>query len=83
MMALSHVDTPLKGGLNTPLYNPDFNLHPQTETIATPNTVLSTPFTTRTHEGKFCLFSVGYWSLRFYFIHWYIIGLYVMAQNNV
>ncbi|KAL1139865.1 hypothetical protein AAG570_006842 [Ranatra chinensis] len=51
MMALSHVDTPLKGGLNTPLYNPDFNLYPQTEAISTPNTVLSTPFTNRTQEG--------------------------------
>uniref|UniRef100_A0A069DXG0 Putative mrna splicing protein cdc5 myb superfamily n=1 Tax=Panstrongylus megistus TaxID=65343 RepID=A0A069DXG0_9HEMI len=52
MMALSHVDTPLKGGLNTPLYNPDFNLHPQKEDITTPNTVLTTPFSNRTQEGR-------------------------------
>lgn len=45
MMALTHVDTPLKGGLNTPLYNPDFGGSlPQSQAIATPNTVLATPF---------------------------------------
>lgn len=52
MMALSHVDTPLKGGLNTPLYNPEFSVHPQPEQITTPNTVLTTPFSNRTHEGR-------------------------------
>lgn len=45
MMALTHVDTPLKGGLNTPLHNPDFSGSlPQTQAVATPNTVLATPF---------------------------------------
>lgn len=48
MMALSHVDTPLKGGLNTPLHNSDFSgITPQKEVIQTPNTVLSTPFSQR------------------------------------
>lgn len=51
MMALSHVDTPLKGGLNTPLYNPDFNFHPQSDQITTPNTVLTTPFSSRGPDG--------------------------------
>ncbi|XP_044757093.1 cell division cycle 5-like protein [Coccinella septempunctata] len=44
LMALSHVDTPLKGGLNTPLHDTDFSsVMPQNQQIATPNTVLSTP----------------------------------------
>ncbi|KAL3277690.1 hypothetical protein HHI36_013035 [Cryptolaemus montrouzieri] len=44
LMALSHVDTPLKGGLNTPLHNTDFNsVMPQSQQIVTPNTVLATP----------------------------------------
>lgn len=44
LMALSHVDTPLKGGLNTPLHETDFSsVMPQNQQIATPNTVLSTP----------------------------------------
>ncbi|XP_039278089.1 cell division cycle 5-like protein [Nilaparvata lugens] len=51
MMALSHVDTPLKGGLNTPLQNSDFSgVNPQKEIIQTPNTVLSTPFSQRTTQ---------------------------------
>lgn len=45
VMALTHVDTPLKGGLNTPLHNSDFSgVLPQALTVATPNTVLTTPF---------------------------------------
>ncbi|BES87296.1 cell division [Nesidiocoris tenuis] len=51
MMALSHVDTPLKGGLNTPLYNADFNFHPQGDQITTPNTVLATPFSSRGQDA--------------------------------
>ncbi|XP_046667969.1 cell division cycle 5-like protein [Homalodisca vitripennis] len=48
MMALSHVDTPLKGGLNTPLHNTDFSgVTPQREVISTPNTVLTTPYSQR------------------------------------
>lgn len=44
LMALSHVDTPLKGGLNTPLHDTDFSsVMPQSQQIATPNTVLATP----------------------------------------
>ncbi|KDR18926.1 cell division cycle 5-like protein [Zootermopsis nevadensis] len=45
MMALTHVDTPLKGGLNTPLQNSDFSgMTPQRDIVTTPNTVLATPF---------------------------------------
>ncbi|CAG9765204.1 unnamed protein product [Ceutorhynchus assimilis] len=45
VMALTHVDTPLKGGLNTPLHNSDFSgVVPQQQAIATPNTVLATPY---------------------------------------
>lgn len=52
MMALTHVDTPLKGGLNTPLHNPDFSgAMPQSAVVATPNTVLATPFRTVRGEG--------------------------------
>lgn len=54
MMALSHVDTPLKGGLNTPLHNSDFSgVTPQREAISTPNTVLTTPYSLRAiTDGK-------------------------------
>lgn len=45
VMALTHVDTPLKGGLNTPLHESDFSgALPQNQVVATPNTVLATPF---------------------------------------
>ncbi|XP_046962885.1 cell division cycle 5-like protein [Vanessa cardui] len=45
VMALTHVDTPLKGGLNTPLHESDFSgALPQSQAVATPNTVLATPF---------------------------------------
>uniref|UniRef100_A0A8D9A036 Cell division cycle 5-like protein n=1 Tax=Cacopsylla melanoneura TaxID=428564 RepID=A0A8D9A036_9HEMI len=48
MMALTHVETPLKGGLNTPLVAPDFSgITPAKDHLATPNTVLSTPFSQR------------------------------------
>lgn len=54
MMALSHVDTPLKGGLNTSLHNADFSgITPHKEVISTPNTVLTTPFSQRTlQDGR-------------------------------
>jgi len=53
IMALQNTDTPLKGGLNTPLQNEggDFSgMTPRPETVATPNTVLTTPY--RTKEGQ-------------------------------
>lgn len=47
LMALTNTDTPLKGGLNTPLHQSDFaGVTPQRQTVQTPNTVLSTPFRT-------------------------------------
>lgn len=52
-MALTHVDTPLKGGLNTPLHNSDFSgVMPQAQTVATPNTVLATPFRSTRSDGS-------------------------------
>ncbi len=52
ILALQVVDTPLKGGLNTPLHTTQFNtgttpLHKQ---VYTPNTVFATPF--RTENGE-------------------------------
>lgn len=47
LMALTYTETPLKGGVNTPLVNPDFaGVLPQSQTMATPNLVLATPFKT-------------------------------------
>ncbi|XP_022909189.2 cell division cycle 5-like protein [Onthophagus taurus] len=52
VMALTHVDTPLKGGLNTPLHNSDFSgVLPQSQVAATPNTVLATPFRSARNDG--------------------------------
>ncbi|XP_028172870.1 cell division cycle 5-like protein [Ostrinia nubilalis] len=42
VMALTHVDTPLKGGLNTPLHRPEISA--AAPAPQTPNTVLATPF---------------------------------------
>jgi len=53
IMALQNTDTPLKGGINTPLHNDggDFSgMSTPREAVATPNTVLTTPF--RTKEGQ-------------------------------
>lgn len=51
-MALTHVDTPLKGGLNTELQNVDFNgVTPQRQLITTPNTILGTPFSQIANDG--------------------------------
>ncbi|GAB0100626.1 cell division cycle 5-like protein [Sergentomyia squamirostris] len=45
LMALTHVETPLKGGTNTPLHESDFSgALPQNTSVVTPNTVLATPF---------------------------------------
>lgn len=55
IMALTNVDTPLKGGLNTPLHDSDFSgVTPKHMAVATPNTVLSTPFRTPSNtDGRF------------------------------
>lgn len=51
-MALTHVDTPLKGGLNTELQNVDFNgVTPQRQLITTPNTILGTPLSQAANDG--------------------------------
>ena len=48
LMALTNVETPLKGGMNTPMTeNLNFDgLTPKPSAVATPNTVLGTPFRT-------------------------------------
>ncbi|KZC15188.1 Cell division cycle 5-like protein [Dufourea novaeangliae] len=52
VMALTHVDTPLKGGLNTPLTNSDFTgVVPSANAVATPNTILATPFRSQRSDG--------------------------------
>ncbi|KAK2585338.1 hypothetical protein KPH14_010019 [Odynerus spinipes] len=52
VMALTHVDTPLKGGLNTPLNNSDFSgVVPVANAVATPNTILATPFRSQRSDG--------------------------------
>ncbi|KAH8262497.1 hypothetical protein KR026_008848 [Drosophila bipectinata] len=52
LMALTHTETPLKGGLNTPLHESDFSgVLPKGAAIATPNTVIATPFRTQREGG--------------------------------
>jgi pre-mRNA-splicing factor CDC5/CEF1 len=51
LMALSVVETPLKGGLNTPLHESDFSsATPQHKIPQTPNTMFQTPY--RTPAGE-------------------------------
>lgn len=53
MLALQNAETPLKGGLNTPLHESDFaGITPRRELVQTPNTMLGTPFSQRGREGK-------------------------------
>ncbi|GFR13319.1 cell division cycle 5-like protein [Trichonephila clavata] len=50
IMALTNVDTPLKGGLNTPLHESDFSgVTPRKDIVATPNNLIATPFRPPTH----------------------------------
>ena len=52
VMALVHTETPLKGGVNTPLTQTDFSgALPQALTVSTPNTVISTPFRSTRGDG--------------------------------
>lgn len=52
IMALTHNETPLKGGVNTPLTQVDFSgTLPQSLAIATPNTVIATPFRSARGDG--------------------------------
>ncbi|KAL1497690.1 hypothetical protein ABEB36_008608 [Hypothenemus hampei] len=61
VMALTQVDTPLKGGLNTVLINSDFSgVVPQHQEIATPNTVLATPFRSTHTNGDNTPGSTGF-----------------------
>lgn len=53
ILALQNVDTPLKGGLNTPIQESDFDgITPKRQAQATPNTAFSTPFRTPGHGGE-------------------------------
>ncbi|XP_071957167.1 cell division cycle 5-like protein [Antedon mediterranea] len=50
ILALQNVDTPLKGGINTPLHESDFRgVTPQRSATQTPNTAFTTPFRTPSH----------------------------------
>jgi hypothetical protein len=52
-LALTNVETPLKGGLNTPLHTLDFSAPgSQRQPIATPNTVLSAVAATPKNIGE-------------------------------
>ncbi|CRK87522.1 CLUMA_CG001323, isoform A [Clunio marinus] len=52
VMALVHTETPLKGGVNTPLTQTDFSGSlPQSLAVATPNTVIATPFRSARGDG--------------------------------
>lgn len=44
VMALTNVDTPLKGGINAPVETDFTGITPQRVDIKTPNTVIATPF---------------------------------------
>jgi hypothetical protein len=51
ILALLQTETPLKGGLNTPLHSSDFaGATPIHKTVQTPNTMFQTPF--RTPHGE-------------------------------
>ena len=67
-MALTNVDTPLKGGINTPLHASDFTgVTPRHQVAATPNTVISTPFRTPSQQdgGKAGLINSCYMEFSF------------------
>ncbi|XP_072035693.1 cell division cycle 5-like protein [Amphiura filiformis] len=50
ILALTNVETPLKGGLNTPVQESDFDgITPKRQATQTPNTAFTTPF--RTPQG--------------------------------
>lgn len=52
ILALSNVDTPLKGGMNTPLKESNFEgVTPKHQAIQTPNMMLTTPHRTPQGEG--------------------------------
>lgn len=52
LIALQNVQTPLKGGENTPLHDSSFEgIQPKKQTMQTPNVVLGTPFRTPSQTG--------------------------------
>ena len=52
-MSLQQVDTPLKGGLNTPLVESSFEgATPKHQVMQTPNNMIATPFRTPAGEGS-------------------------------
>lgn len=50
LLALQHAETPLKGGLNTPLHASQVGATPIHKTMQTPNTMFQTPY--RTPHGE-------------------------------
>ncbi|CAB4038933.1 cell division cycle 5 [Paramuricea clavata] len=53
ILALNQVDTPLKGGMNTPLMESSFEgVTPKRADVKTPNMMLGTPFRTPQSEGQ-------------------------------
>ena len=57
ILALNQVDTPLKGGMNTPLLESSFEgVTPKRSDVKTPNMMLGTPFRTPQNEGQGKLF---------------------------
>ncbi|XP_066139936.1 cell division cycle 5-like protein [Euwallacea fornicatus] len=65
VMALTQVDTPLKGGLNTVINNTSFSsVTPQIKTILTPNTVLTTPYRSSRSESGATPGSAGFMTPR-------------------
>lgn len=52
-MNLQQVDTPLKGGMNTPMYESNFDsATPKHQIQQTPNMMITTPFRTPGAEGQ-------------------------------
>uniref|UniRef100_H2ZJV7 Uncharacterized protein n=1 Tax=Ciona savignyi TaxID=51511 RepID=H2ZJV7_CIOSA len=52
VMALTNVDTPLKGGINAPVDTDFSGITPTRPDIKTPNTVIATPFRTPSERGS-------------------------------
>ena len=53
LLALQNVDTPLKGGENTPMHDTSFEgATPRRNVMPTPNKVLASPFRTPSDMGQ-------------------------------
>ena len=64
ILALQQVDTPLKGGLNTPMHESSFEgVTPKHQVSQTPNNMIVTPFRTPGRDG-----AGTYFGLLFFFL---------------